>query len=319
MPPHEPVDVEAPARPERSVTSPLERSPLQTPADHCGWADGPRADAATRRRRSCRLVGALLAAAIRVPLRAGAGGNGRRRSAVCSAAGILTALGVRVEVVNPPRPWPRPRTGHLVVSNHASWLDGLALLVAVRATPVVEAGERDRALVGRLARRLGVVVVEPERPQSVAAAAAEVAARLRRGESVTVRPEGAPSCSGPVLGFRPVFFQAAVDAGAAVCPVSIRYRTATAGPTGRHVCVGGSLGSSIRRVLATRDLVVEVHLLPALEATTHDRRALAAHAIGGAGRPLPSPDGSTPGPARSSSTLGRPGIPVPRRHIPPAA
>ncbi|MGY2003235.1 lysophospholipid acyltransferase family protein [Blastococcus sp. SYSU DS1024] len=279
----------------------------------CSDGDGLRADTTTRRLRSCRLAGALLAAAVRVPLRASTGANARRRAAVCSAAGILTALGVRVEVVNPARPWPRPRTGHLVVANHASWLDGLALLVAVRATPVVEAGERDRALFGRLARRLGAVVVDPGRPRSVAAGAAEVTARLRRGESVSVHPEGTPACSGQVGQVRPVFSQAAVDAGAAVCPVSIRYRTA--GPAGLPFCAGGSLRRSIRRVLAARRLVVEVHLLPALEATAGDRRALAAHAIHGAGRPLPPPVG----PTRSTPAPGRPGIPVPRRHTPPAA
>lgn len=48
------------------------------------------------------------------------------RAAVCGAADVLTALGVRVEVLDPAVPWPRTGRGHLVVSNHASWLGELA-------------------------------------------------------------------------------------------------------------------------------------------------------------------------------------------------
>jgi hypothetical protein len=78
--------------------------------------------------------------------------------------------------------------------------------------------------------------------------------------------------------FRPALFQAAIDAGAAVCPVAIRYRLE---PGGSPTAVAGYLAddpirNSLRRVVAARGLVVELHLLPALDATDGHRRELAA-------------------------------------------
>ena len=55
---------------------------------------------------------------------------------VCGAANLLTALGVRVDVVQPATAWPRDRAHRLVAENTAGLLGDLALLVGVpRATP----------------------------------------------------------------------------------------------------------------------------------------------------------------------------------------
>ena len=61
------------------------------------------------------------------------GGSVRRRQAlqVCSAARLLTALGIRVDVVQPGSPWPRHRTHLLRITNEAGILGDLALLTAV--------------------------------------------------------------------------------------------------------------------------------------------------------------------------------------------
>jgi hypothetical protein len=53
------------------------------------------------------------------------------RLQVCGAANLLTALGVRVDVVQPASSWPRDRTHRLVVENAAGLLGDLALLVGV--------------------------------------------------------------------------------------------------------------------------------------------------------------------------------------------
>lgn len=243
----------------------------------CTDGSGPSIDPATRRRRLRRTTGVLLAAAVRIAMWAGAGVRTQRRVAVCSAARVLTALGIRVEVVNPAVRWPRAGVGHLVVSNHVSWLDELALLVAVRATPVAKSEVATWPVVGGLARRLGVIFVERGRLRSVAASVDDVAGRLRRGESVSVHPEGTTTCGVQLERFRPAFFQAAVDAGAAICPVAIRYRVdGGAMTTLPGYLRNDTLMRSIARVGAARGLVVEVHLLPALDATGGDRRTLAA-------------------------------------------
>lgn len=241
----------------------------------------PTVDAATRRRRWLRLSGALAGtgvAALRAPW---TGARGRRRLVVCAAARLLTAAGVRVEVTAPAVAWPRAGAGrgpgHLVVGNHVSWIDDLAMLTVVPGVPVARRAVGDWPVLGGLARRAGVVLVDRARIRALPGTVAQVAGLLRSGTAVTVHPEGTTACGVELGRFRPAFFQAAVDAAAPVCPVAVRYRVHGQAST----AVAGFLGDeplwrSIARVVTVRGLVVEVHLLPALDPAGADRRELAA-------------------------------------------
>ena len=272
----------APVRPARPARRP---APGWLPTSSCTpacAADPVRAvDRAVQRSRWARLAGSLTGAALtslRAPL---CSARGRRRLLVCAAARVLTATGVRVEVHAARTAWPRTGPGHgpglLVVSNHVSWVDDLAVLTVVPGVPVAEREVAGWPLVGRLARGAGAVLVDRARIRTLPGTVAEAAGLLRAGTTVTVHPEGTTSCGVELGRFRPALFQAAVDAGAAVCPVAVRYRVAGGDPT----AVAGFLADeplwrSLARVVATRGLVVEVHLLPALDPAGTDRRSLAA-------------------------------------------
>lgn len=267
----------------------------------------PPASTATRRRRRVRLAGAVALAAIRA-LPVPSSSRRRRRALVCSGAQLLSALGVRVEVHAPAVAWPRG-AGRLVVSNHISWLDDLALLTAVPGVPVAKAEVATWPVVGRLLRRADGIFLDRARLRVLPGVVAGVAERLRRGGTVLVHPEGTTSCGARLDRFRPALFQAAVDAAAPVCPVAIRYRTgadtATAVP---GYVAGDSLLRSIRRILAARDLVVEIHLLPALRPDRADRRTLAALAEYAVAEVVESraPSGAHPVGTRVARRPGRP-------------
>ena len=241
----------------------------------------PPADAALVRQRWRRLAAAVGGAGIAALGAPAASPRGRRRLVVCTAARVLTAVGVRVEVHASPAAWPRTGpgrgAGHLVVSNHVSWVDDLALLTVVPGVPVATSEVGRWPLVGRLARRAGAVLLDRSRICTLPGTVGEVAGLLRTGTSVTVQPEGTTSCGVELGRFRPAFFQAAVDAGAPVCPIAVRYRV----DGGAGTAVAGHLADdplwrSLVRVVGTRGLVVEVHLLPALDPAGADRRELAA-------------------------------------------
>jgi 1-acyl-sn-glycerol-3-phosphate acyltransferase len=247
----------------------------QTPTctTRCTADPVPTVDPALQRHRWLRLAGALGGvgvAALRAPL---TGARGRRRLTVCAAARVLTAAGVRVEVHSSPVTWPRTGPGHgqapLVVSNHVSWVDHVALLTVVPGVPVADGGW--------LARRAGAVLLDRARLRALPGAVGQVAGLLRAGTPVTVHPEGTTSCGVELNRFRPAFFQAAVDAAAPVCPIAVRYRVdgGAASAVATHPA-GEPLWRSAARVLAARGLVVEVHLLPALDSAGADRRELAA-------------------------------------------
>ncbi len=70
------------------------------------------------------------------------------------AADLLTALGVRVDVVQPASPWPRDRAHRLVVEDGAGLLGDLALLVGVPRSTQGWADVADRVLPVRPSRQV---------------------------------------------------------------------------------------------------------------------------------------------------------------------
>jgi hypothetical protein len=118
---------------------PRPRRPVRTPA-----AD--QADPATQQRRRLHYAATLAGARVRASLLHGASVRRRQAVQVCSAARLLTALGIRVDVVQPGVPWPRRRTHRLDVTNGAGLLGDLALLTAVPRTTAGWAAVADRVL-----------------------------------------------------------------------------------------------------------------------------------------------------------------------------
>ncbi|KWV30692.1 lysophospholipid acyltransferase family protein [Micromonospora rifamycinica] len=196
------------------------------------------------------------------------------------ARGTAGALGVRLAVRGR-----LPRRRALLVANHVSWLDILAVLAVAPARLLAKREVRRWPVLGLLARAGGALFVDRSRPRELPHTVARIAATLRAGHPVAVFPEGTTWCGvapsadcRPRRGFRPAVFQAAIDAGAPVVPLRISYRSATTGATTTTAAFLGdeTLWRSVRRVLAARDLVVDVAVTAALHpAPGADRRLLA--------------------------------------------
>ncbi|MFE9954267.1 lysophospholipid acyltransferase family protein [Micromonospora sp. NPDC005299] len=192
------------------------------------------------------------------------------------ARGTLRALGVRLTVRGR---LPRPRA--LLVANHVSWLDILAVLAVSPARMLAKREVRDWPVLGPLAAAAGTVFVDRARPRDLPATVGRVAGALRAGHSVAVFPEGTTWCGAadgcrPGRGFRPAVFQAAVDAGAPVVPLRLAYRYAGDASTLPAFLGEETLWESVRRVLGARDLTVAVTVAAALHpAAGADRRMLA--------------------------------------------
>jgi hypothetical protein len=127
------------AAPPRAPVIPVPRRPERA-------TEPERADPATQQRRRLRWTAAM--AALRARASLSAVGSVRRRQSlqVCSAARLLTAVGIRVVVVQPSTPWPRSRAHRLGVRNEAGLLGDLALLTAVPRTTPGWAAVADRLL-----------------------------------------------------------------------------------------------------------------------------------------------------------------------------
>lgn len=128
-----------PAAPTRA---PVVLLPLRT----TDVAESVRADAATQQSRRLQFTAALAGVRLRSTLSAGSSVRRRQAFQLCSAARLLTALGIRVAVVQPDIPWPRHRTNQLRITNDAGLLGELALLTAVPRTTAGWAEVADRVL-----------------------------------------------------------------------------------------------------------------------------------------------------------------------------
>ncbi|MEH0983478.1 lysophospholipid acyltransferase family protein [Micromonospora sp. CPCC 205556] len=275
---------------------------LWRPTSGCGPACLPaRAPAVPVARRLARLAGVLgmllAGAGLAAPL---ALLPAAERAAVVRAwaRGTARALGVRLEVHGRP-----PRRRALLVANHVSWLDVLAILAVAPARLLAKREVRAWPLVGLLARAGGAFFVDRSRPRDLPVTVARLAGALRAGHPVAVFPEGttwcgtaAPAACRPGRGFRPAVFQAAIDAGAPVVPLRLEYRSAVTGEVTTAAAFLGeeNLWQSVRRVLAGRDLVLAVRVTAALHpARDADRRLLARAAEAAVhlvpARPVPPP------------------------------
>ncbi|MGW0532279.1 lysophospholipid acyltransferase family protein [Streptomyces sp. NPDC003032] len=195
------------------------------------------------------------------------------------ARAVLGALGVRLEAgcegrLSVPD---GAGTGTLVVANHISWLDVVALLAV---EPVRVLAKREVAgwpVIGTLARRAGTRFIDRGgSPRQLPRAVAELASDLRGGTSVLVFPQATTWCSPAAGHFRRAAFQAAADAGAAVRPATITYRQGGVPSTTAAFLGDEDFTASLRRVAAARNLTARITAHAPLRGT--DRRVLAAAA-----------------------------------------
>ncbi|WP_033334137.1 MULTISPECIES: lysophospholipid acyltransferase family protein [Streptomyces] len=153
--------------------------------------------------------------------------------------------------------------GVLVVANHVSWLDIPLLAVGRPGRSLAKTEVRQWPVLGRLIAGGGTVFLDRDRLRTLPDTVTAVAEMLRSGQPVIVFPEGSTWCGRESGRFRPALFQAAVEAGAFVQPVTIRYRLADGRPTSVPAFVGDDgLLTSLARVVAARGLVAEVTFLP---------------------------------------------------------
>jgi 1-acyl-sn-glycerol-3-phosphate acyltransferase len=113
----------------------------------------------------------------------------------------------------------------LVVSNHASYLDGPLMTAALpgRFTFVVQHGAAAWPVVGRIIRSMGVTFVNRGAARTGASQTRGLIRRLEGGDSLVVFPEGTFKEDAPgLLAFRDGAFMMAVHASVPVVPAVIR-------------------------------------------------------------------------------------------------
>jgi 1-acyl-sn-glycerol-3-phosphate acyltransferase len=167
--------------------------------------------------------------------------------------------------------------GVMFVANHISWLDIYLLNAVCTARFVSKAEVRAWPVIGWLAVKVGTLFIERTRRYDTARANREVVDALRQGDCVAVFPEGTTSNGTLLLPFHTSLLQSAIDSGARLCPVAIRYvhRDGTANLSPAYVG-DMSFADSLRRILAEQELMAEMTYLEPFSVQGRSRRELAA-------------------------------------------
>ena len=184
---------------------------------------------------------------------------------------VLCALDIALVVTGEPANGAR-----LVVANHVSWLDILALDAVGPARFVSKAEVRDWPLLGRLVTAGATLYLTRERRRDAHRVLHDMAAALAAGDVLAVFPEGTTSDGSALLPFHANLLQAAVAAGVPVQPVALRYFDTRHEVTPAVEFVGRTtLWQTVWNVASADGLGVHVTLLACEAAAGRERRELA--------------------------------------------
>jgi len=186
---------------------------------------------------------------------------------------LLDVLAVRVRVTGAALPTHRPT---LVVANHVSWLDPYAINAVLAARFVAKSEVAGWPVIGTIARRFDSLFIVRGSVRDAARTKDRIADALGAGHRVAVFPEGTTTDGAGIGRFHTALFQAAIDAGAAVQPIAIRYTDVAGAPSAAPVFVGDmTLATSLGRVLAVPELHAHLAVGPAMPSIGWSRRELA--------------------------------------------
>jgi 1-acyl-sn-glycerol-3-phosphate acyltransferase len=164
----------------------------------------------------------------------------------------------------------------LIVANHVSWLDIMAVHAVCPEVRFVSKADVQRwPLLGRLVAAGGTLYIERERPRDALRVVHQMAAALKAGDTVAVFPEGTTGDGRTLLPFHANLLQAAIATEMPVQPLALRFSDAKHVVSPAADFVGDTTLVQSLWMLACGDrVVVRLKVLPAQDSARADRRAL---------------------------------------------
>jgi len=130
--------------------------------------------------------------------------------------------------------------GGLIVANHLSYLDILALSTLAPFVFIAKKEVRSWPVFGWMAKTAGTLFVDRERKLDTGKVNESVGEVLRAGLRVVLFPEGTSSDGSDVLPFRPSLFEPALAAATPITPAYISY-AASSGSVANDICFWGEM------------------------------------------------------------------------------
>ena len=184
---------------------------------------------------------------------------------------LMKVFGITVRTVGQPLP-----VATMFVANHVSWVD-IVVLHSTRMMGFV--AKREIAgwpLIGWMAARADTIFHQRGSQESLGGVMAQMRERLETGHSVGAFPEGGTRDGITVGPFHARIFTAAVEAGAPVQPVALRYGEGGSAQTRVAFWPGENFVQNFLRLLGDPACVADViYLAPILPGDAEGRRRIA--------------------------------------------
>jgi len=148
----------------------------------------------------------------------------------------------------------------LLVSNHISWLDIIALTACTPTRFIAKKEIRSWLFVGKMAEIGGTLFIDRTNRRDASRVNRHMAEALQDGDCLAVFPEGTTSTGVTLLPFKSSLFESAILAKSVVQPVTIRYQDRQ----GKHTAAPSYAGEttfweSLSRLLRQKSMVVELY------------------------------------------------------------
>ena len=201
------------------------------------------------------------------------------------SAQLLGVLGVELRISGTARTGPV-----LLVANHVSWLDILAINAVQPARFVSKADVRHWPVMGWMVACGGTLFIERERKRDALRVVHQVAEALKAGETIAVFPEGTTGDGHALLPFHANLLQAAIATETPVQPIALRYSDQRDAVSAAAAYIGDtSLAQSVWWIVCADGLTVTVQLLLPEGTRQLERRALAERLQGQIAQALVQP------------------------------
>lgn len=114
---------------------------------------------------------------------------------------------------------------YLVVSNHLSYTDILAICAYYPSCFVTSVEMRDTPVLGHICKLAGCVFVERRNKKNLGVEVQEITEALSKGLNVVIFPEATSTNGEEVIRFRRPLYRSAIDSGRRVKPLAVNYKT----------------------------------------------------------------------------------------------
>lgn len=167
------------------------------------------------------------------------------------------------------------QTRVILVANHISWLDVIAILAVCPARFVAKSEILSWPILGRLSDNAGTIFIAREKRNDTLKVNQFLSEILIAGDRIAIFPEGTTSDGTYLLHFHASLLQFAVAAEGLVYPVAIHYRDSMNQPTTVAAYLDVSIAESLQLILQQPSCHVELTFLDSVHGGKKNRRELA--------------------------------------------